>query len=60
VYSLEPVYIDLHIHTSKDPDQLNAAYDIATLQEKVQDCAMGAPCLISLTDHNTINKVGPT
>lgn len=57
MYSLEPVYLDLHIHTSKDPDQLNAAYDIATLQEKVQECAMGAPYLISLTDHNTINKV---
>ncbi|APG23972.1 PHP domain-containing protein [Syntrophotalea acetylenica] len=54
---MEPVYLDLHIHTSKDPDQLNAEYDIATLQKKVQECAMGSPCLISLTDHNTINKV---
>lgn len=53
---MEPVYIDLHIHTSENPDQLNAAYDVATLHEKVQECAMGSPCLISLTDHNTINK----
>ena len=53
---LEPVYIDLHIHTSKNPDQLDAAYDVATLHEKVRACAMGSPYLISLTDHNTINK----
>lgn len=53
---MEPVYLDLHIHTSKDPDQLNAAYDVATLHEKVLKNAMGSPCLISLTDHNTINK----
>lgn len=54
---LEPVYLDLHIHTSKNPDQLNAAYDVATLHEKVLENAMGSPCLISLTDHNTINKL---
>lgn len=53
---MEPIYIDLHIHTSKNPDQLDAAYDVATLHEKVQSCAMGSPYLISLTDHNTINK----
>jgi len=54
---LEPIYIDLHIHTSENPDQLNAAYNVATLHEKVQEFAMGSPYLISLTDHNTINKV---
>ena len=54
---MEPVYIDLHIHTSENPERLNAAYDVAILHEKVQECAMGSPCLISLTDHNTINKV---
>ena len=54
---MEPVYIDLHIHTSENPDRLNAAYDVAMLHEKVQECAMESPCLISLTDHNTINKV---
>lgn len=55
--SLESIYLDLHIHTSKNPDQLDAAYDFATLHEKVRACAMGSPYLISLTDHNTINKV---
>ena len=54
---MKPVYIDLHIHTSADPDQLNAAYDVATLHEKIRSCAMGSPYLISLTDHNTINKM---
>ena len=53
---MEPIYIDLHIHTSKKPDQLDAAYDVATLHEKIQASAMGSPYLISLTDHNTINK----
>jgi molybdopterin/thiamine biosynthesis adenylyltransferase len=56
VNPLEPIYIDLHIHTSENPDKLNAAYDVSTLHEKVQECAVGSPCLISLTDHNTINK----
>jgi hypothetical protein len=53
---LEPVYLDLHIHTSENPDQHNTAYDLATLHEKVAAYAMGSPYLISLTDHNTVNK----
>ena len=53
---MKPVYIDLHIHTSKDPDQLNPSYDVATLHDKIRACAAGSPYLISLTDHNTINK----
>lgn len=53
---LEPVYVDLHIHTSGDPDHLNAAYDVAALYDKVVASAGGSPHLISLTDHNTINK----
>ena len=53
---MEPIYIDLHIHTSKDPDQLDAAYDVTTLHKKIIKCALGSPYLISLTDHNTINK----
>lgn len=53
---MEPVYLDLHIHTSTDADQLNANYDVATLHKGVQAAAMGSPFLISLTDHNCINK----
>jgi hypothetical protein len=53
---VKPVYLDLHIHTSKDPNQLDPSYDVATLHDKIQACAAGSPYLISLTDHNTINK----
>lgn len=54
---MEPVYLDLHVHTSNDPDHLNAAYDVAGLHDKIAASAEGSPYLISLTDHNTINKV---
>lgn len=53
---MKPVYIDLHIHTSRDPDKLNPSYDVATLHDKIRACAAGSPYLISLTDHNTMNK----
>lgn len=53
---MEPVYLDLHIHTSADPERLNVSYDLATLKEKVDEAAKGSPALISFTDHNTINK----
>jgi hypothetical protein len=54
---MKPVYIDLHIHTSKDPDKLDPYYNVATLHDKIRAYAAGSPYLISLTDHNTINKV---
>jgi len=53
---VQPVYLDLHIHTSENPDHLDHAYDVATLQEKISVCAKGSPYLISLTDHNALNK----
>lgn len=53
---MDPIYIDLHIHTSDDPDNLNQNYDIETLFSKVREQAQGQRALISLTDHNTINK----
>lgn len=53
---MEPVYLDLHIHTSKDPDQLDPLYDVAILHEKIRAYAKGSPYLISLTDHNAMNK----
>ena len=51
-----PVFIDLHIHTSEDPNDLNQSYDLDLLKTKIEGIADGAPYLISLTDHNTINK----
>ena len=53
---MEPVFIDLHIHTSDNPDSLNESYDLDILKTKVEEIANGADYLISLTDHNTINK----
>lgn len=53
---MEPIYIDVHIHTSDNPDSLNTAYDLDTLLSKVDAYAKGAHYLLSFTDHNTINK----
>ncbi len=53
---MQPVFVDLHIHTSDDPSNLNGSYDLALLKRKIEEVADGSPYLISLTDHNTINK----
>lgn len=53
---MKPVYIDLHIHTSENPDDLNNAYDLECLKRKIEETAEGEHYLIALTDHNTINK----
>ena len=53
---MEPVYVDVHIHTSENPDALNQNYDVDTLFAKIREKAQGQQALISLTDHNTINR----
>ncbi|EGW52945.1 hypothetical protein [Candidatus Endoriftia persephonae] len=53
---MEPVFIDFHIHTSANPENLNDSYDLDTLKSKIEEIASGSSYLISLTDHNTINK----
>lgn len=53
---MEPIYIDIHIHTSDDPGRLNQHYNLDLLLQKVATEAQGADYLISFTDHNTINK----
>lgn len=53
---MEPVFIDVHIHTSNNPDRLNESYDLDILKARIEEIADGADYLISLTDHNTINK----
>lgn len=50
------VYTDIHIHTSQNPDSINRDYNWRKLVEKIRVIANGADILISLTDHNTINK----
>ncbi|HBG27640.1 MAG: ATPase [Planctomycetes bacterium GWF2_41_51] len=53
---MKPIFIDLHIHTSENPDDLNQSYDLDILKEKIEKEAEDSSYLISLTDHNTINK----
>ena len=53
---MEPVFIDLHIHTSDNPENLNNSYDLDLLKAKIEEVANESAYLISLTDHNTINK----
>jgi len=53
---MQPVFVDFHIHTSDNPDSLNQAYDLNLLKNKIENIASGANYLISLTDHNTVNK----
>jgi predicted ATP-dependent endonuclease of OLD family len=51
----EPVYVDLHIHTSEDENNLNDNYDVNTLVDRIKKQSQNSNFLISLTDHNTIN-----
>ncbi len=53
---MNPVYIDIHIHTSENWESLNTAYDTCSLLAGVERMSSGCDALISLTDHNTINK----
>ncbi len=52
---MEPVFVDIHIHTSDNPNQLNDDYDVTVLLKNVEKIA-GNNYLIALSDHNTINK----
>jgi hypothetical protein len=54
---MNPIYLDLHIHTSENPNQLNENYDLDCLVRKIKEYNKDSDFLISLTDHNTINKV---
>jgi hypothetical protein len=53
---MEPVFIDLHILTSDNPDQLNESYDLDALKRKIEKTADGSVYSISLTDQNAVNK----
>lgn len=55
---MEAIYTDLHIHTSEDADNLNQEYDFDSLLNNLKSFSK-VECsnmLISLTDHNVINK----
>ena len=53
---MNPIYLDLHIHTSNDPDSPNSNYNLNTLKSGVEKIAGGNNYLISFTDHNFINE----
>ena len=53
---MQPIYIDLHIHTYPDAAHPTPGYDVATLVRKIKEYNGDEPFLISFTDHNTINK----
>lgn len=53
---MQPVYLDLHIHTYPDADNPTSGYDVATLVKKIKEYNGDEPFLISFTDHNVINK----
>lgn len=51
------VYTDLHIHTSSNANQINNSYDVSTLVSAIKSYSNDSTSLISLTDHNVINKI---
>lgn len=53
---MNPIYTDLHIHTSENPDNINENYDLDCLIKKIKEYNKNSDFLISLTDHNVINK----
>lgn len=56
--SFEPVYTDLHIHTSENPNKIKEGvdYNLNQLVTKIDKLSLNCKKLISFTDHNTINK----
>ena len=53
---MKPVYIDIHIHTSENANAINNNYNCDALMEQVRKISGEAEVMLSLTDHNTINK----
>ena len=53
---MEPVFLDFHIHTSSNFEVPNESYDLAALKTGIESIADGSPYLISISDHNFINK----
>jgi hypothetical protein len=53
---MNTIYLDIHIHTSDNPDSLTHNYDIEALKRGIESIAGGNNYLVSLTDHNVINE----
>ena len=53
---MKATYVDIHIHTSENPNNLQSDYNVSELLCNVRKLSGDNPILLSLTDHNTINK----
>ena len=53
---MKTTYVDIHIHTSENPNKLPSDYNVSELLSNVRKLSGDNPVLLSLTDHNTINK----
>lgn len=53
---MKPVYLDFHIHTSANPEKPNDQYDLDALISGIKNICGESPFLISITDHNFVNK----
>lgn len=53
---MKATYVDIHIHTSENPNDLPSDYNVSELLDNVRKLSGNNPILLSLTDHNTINK----
>lgn len=53
---MKATYVDIHIHTSENPNKLPLDYNVSELLYNVRNLSGDNPVLLSLTDHNTINK----
>ena len=52
---MKPIYIDIHIHTSEDANNINATYNCDVLMENVRKIAGDAEVVLSLTDLSLIH-----
>ncbi|MEO9473897.1 MAG: hypothetical protein ABJG41_00110 [Cyclobacteriaceae bacterium] len=53
---MNPIYLDTHIHTSDDPNNVNEDYDLELLVKNIREFNGESEFLISITDHNMVNK----
>lgn len=53
---MKATYVDIHIHTSENPNNLPSDYNVSELLCNVRKLSGNNSVLLSLTDHNTINK----
>lgn len=54
---IEPFYCDMHIHTYQNANSRDGStYGIDSLFERIRKDAKGHKAVVSLTDHNVINK----